>query len=181
MTSAPTLQTKRLTLRGPEKDDLAPYTDWMVNSARLTHLGGNTTPERAWGGMISGIGHWHWHGYGFFTVVETATKTPVGRMGILNHLGWPEPELAYHMFDNGEGKGYGYESGVAARQWAGQAMGLGPLISIISPANTRSIALATRLGATPEKDTTHDGEPATLYRHLAHDDPAALAQWEAVQ
>ncbi len=181
MTPAPTLHTKRLTLRGPEKSDLAPFTDWLVNSDRLEHLGGNVDANKAWGGMISGIGHWQWHGYGFFTAVETATNTPMGRAGILNHLQWPEPELAYHLFDNGEGKGYAYEAAVAVRHWAGQVKGLGPLISIISPANTRSIALAERLGAVPEKETTHDGAPAIYYRHLAHDAPAALAQWEAVQ
>lgn len=181
MTPAPTLHTKRLTLRGPEKGDLAPFTDWLVNSDRLAHLGGNTSAKNAWRGMIAGIGHWQWHGFGFFTVVEKASDAPVGRLGLLHHIDWPEPELAYHMFDRGEGKGFAYEAGVAARHWAGSKLGLGPLISMIAPANSRSIALAKRLGAVAESKGTHDGEPVVFYRHLPHDDATAQAQWEAVQ
>jgi len=176
MTPAPTLTTQRLTLRGPAKDDLAPYTDLIVTSPRMAVLGGNDSATDAWRGFIAGIGHWHMRGYGFFTVVETISGMPVGRCGILDHVGWPEPELAYHMFDNGEAKGFAFESAVAVRQWAGVTLGLGPLISIISPENARSIALARRLGAVEESQKSHDGEPAIIFRHLAHDDPAAIAQ-----
>ncbi|MCO4847457.1 MAG: GNAT family N-acetyltransferase [Yoonia sp.] len=176
MTPAPILTTKRLTLRGPVIGDLAPYSDFIVNSSRMESLGGNDSANDAWGAFIAGIGHWQVRGYGFFTVVNSATNTPVGRTGILNHVGWPEPELAYHMFDNGEGHGFAFEAAVAVRQWAGDTLGLGPLISIISPTNVRSIALATRLGAVQEQTTKHDGEDAIIFRHLAHDSDAAIAQ-----
>ncbi|MFT4742717.1 MAG: RimJ/RimL family protein N-acetyltransferase [Yoonia sp.] len=176
MTPAPIITTKRLTLRGPVASDLAPQTDFIVNSARMEFLGGNGSAQDAWFAFLTGIGHWHMHGYGFFMIVDTATNTPVGRMGILNHVGWPEPELAYHMFDNGEGHGYAFEAGLAVRQWAGETLGLGPLVSIISPTNTRSIALAKRLGAVSERETTHDNEPAIIFRHLAHDSADARAQ-----
>ena len=176
MTSAPTLTTTRLTLRGPIESDLAPYSDFIVASPRMDSLGGNDNANQAWGGFIAGIGHWHMRGFGFFTIVDTATDTPVGRCGLLNHVGWPEPELAYHMFDNGEGRGYAFEAALAVRHWAGETLGLGPLVSIIAKANTRSIALATRLGAVVERDYDHGGEDAAIYRHLPYDHADALAQ-----
>ena len=176
MTPAPTLTTKRLTLRGPIESDLAPYSDFIVNSPRMASLGGNDDAGKAWGGFISGIGHWHMRGYGFFTVVDTATDTPVGRCGLLNHVGWPEPELAYHMFDNGEGQGFAFEAAIALRHWAGETLGLGPLVSLIAKTNTRSMALATRLGAVAERDYMHGDEAATVFRHLAHDHADAIAQ-----
>ena len=176
MTPAPTLITKRLTLRGPVASDLEPHTNFVVNSPRLAFLDGNGSAQDAWFGFTTGIGHWQVKGYGFFMVLDTATDTPVGRAGILNHVGWPEPELAYHMFDNGEGHGYAFEAGVAVRQWAGGSLGLGPLISMISPTNTRSIALATRLGAVEESRTKHGEDDAIIFRHLGHDQPAAIAQ-----
>jgi len=176
MTPAPTLTTQRLTLRGPVASDLVPFTGMIVNSTRMGGLGGNGTENDAWGAFISGIGHWHMRGYGFFVVTDTATGTPLGRSGILNHVGWPEPELAYHMFDNGEGQGYAFEAGIAVRNWAGKILGLGPLVSIIAKTNTRSIALAKRLGAVAERDYVHGDEDATIYRHLAHDHPDAIAQ-----
>jgi RimJ/RimL family protein N-acetyltransferase len=176
LTNAPTSGTKRLTLRGPIASDLAPFTDFIVNSKRMDGLGNNGTSDKAWGAFISGIGHWQMRGYGFFMVVDRATDTPVGRSGILNHVSWSEPELAHHMFDNGEGHGYAYEAGVAVRQWAGQVLNLGPLVSIIAKTNTRSIALAKRLGAVAERDYDHGGKNATIYRHLPHNHPDAIAQ-----
>lgn len=176
MTPAPTLHTNRLTLHGPQKADLAPLTDMIVNSKRMAVMGGNGTVSDGWHAMMSWIGHWQWHNFGFFIVTDRKSGEAYGRSGLLNHNGWPEPELAYHMFDNGEGKSFAYEAGVAVRQWAGKALGLEPLISIIAPDNARSIRLAKRLGAVAEAATTHKGEDAILFRHISHDSDAALSQ-----
>jgi len=62
------------------------------------------------------------------------------------------------------------------REWAGRTLGLEPLISLIAPTNTRSIALAIRLGATEERRDVIDGEDCIVFRHLAHHDPRAVAQ-----
>lgn len=180
MTPAPTLHTKRLTLRGPERGDLAYFTDMVVHSRRMKALGENGTATDAWRGFLSGIGHWNWHGYGFFTLTDTATGVPLGRVGILNHEGWPEPELAYHVFDGSEGKSIAFEGACAVREWAGTTLGFSPLVSIINPGNARSRALAERLGATLEKKGSHDGDAAVFYRHLTHDDPKARAQYAEV-
>lgn len=180
LTVAPTLTTARLVLRGPEKRDLAPFTRWVTTSDRLGHLGGRGTAQDAWRGFLGGIGHWQWHGYGLFILEPKDGGEAIGRVGILNHEGWPEPELAWHLFDGAEGQGFACEAAVAVRRWAGEALGLGPLISMIAPDNTRSAALARRLGATPERDHDHEGKPAVIWRHLRHDAPEARAQAEAL-
>ena len=176
LTNAPTLRTSRLTLRGPVKDDLAPFTAWVTTSDRMAHLGGTVSADGAWRGFIAGVGHWHWHGFGFFMVTETATGRVLGRCGLLRHSGWPETELAWHLFDGAEGRGYAYEAAVAVRHWAGETLGLGPLASFIAPANTRSRALAKRLGAVEEGEMTLDGDAVILHRHPAHDHALARAQ-----
>ena len=176
MTPAPTLTTARLVLRGPQKSDLAAFTALVTSSERMDAVGGKGTADDAWRGFISGIGHWHWHGYGFFTVTERATGVAAGRVGIINHIDWPQPELAWHMFDGFEGRSYAFEAACAVREWAGGTLGLEPLISMISPANRRSIALATRLGAVEERRDTVDGEKVIIFRHLRHDDPRVTAQ-----
>lgn len=168
LTPAPTFTTARLTIRGPEKRDLAAFTHWLGTSSRLTHVGGTVDAAAAWRGFIAGVGHWHWHGFGFFTLEETATGTAMGRIGILHHADWPEPELAWHMFDHGEGHGFATEAAPVIRDWAQGTLGLGPLISMIAPENTRSRALAERLGATVERlAEIHKGEPVLIYRHAA--------------
>jgi RimJ/RimL family protein N-acetyltransferase len=55
---------------------------------------------------------------------------------------------------------------LAARADARLRLGLGPLISMIDPANSRSLALARRLGATFQR--AHEEEPGRtchIYRH----------------
>jgi len=139
-------------------------------------VGGNGTEGQAWRGFIAGIGHWNWHGYGFFTVTERATGFVTGRVGIINHVDWPAPELAWHMFDGFEGRSYAFEAACAVRDWAGRTLGLAPLSSLIAPANTRSLALATRLGAIEEGRDIVDDEHVIIFRHLRHDDPRAISQ-----
>jgi len=176
MTPAPTLTTARLELRGPQKRDLAAFSAWVTGSERMAAVGGQGTAGHAWRGFIAGIGHWQWHGYGFFTVTERATGFAAGRVGIINHADWPAPELAWHMFDGFEGRSYAFEAACAVRDWAGRTLGLAPLISMIEPANTRSLALATRLGAIEDRREVVDDENVILFRHLHHDDPRAMAQ-----
>ncbi|WP_342076537.1 GNAT family N-acetyltransferase [Yoonia sp. SS1-5] len=176
MTPAPTLTTSRLILRGPQKRDLAPFTKWLTESERMDQLGGNDTVGNAWRGFLAGIGHWNWHGYGFFTVTERRTGVATGRVGILNHVEWPQPELAWHMFDGFEGRSYAFEAACAVRDWAGRTLGLEPLISLIAPGNTRSLALATRLGCVEEGREMVQDEAVIMFRHLRHDDPRAEAQ-----
>lgn len=175
LTNAPTLITNTLTIRGPQKSDLAALTEWITNSDRMENLGGNGSESDAWGAMISGIGHWHWHGYGFFVLEETATGLPIGRVGILNHVDWPQPELAWHMFDGHEGKSLCFEAAIAVRAWAG-SIGLPVLISMIAPENARSLALAKRLGAMEKSRMTFKDHETIVMRHLAHDSAAAQAQ-----
>ncbi len=176
MTPAPTLTTARLVLRGPQKRDLAAFTAWVTRSERMEAVGGPGTERDAWRGFIAGIGHWQWHGYGFFTVTERGTGIAAGRVGVLHHIEWPQPELAWHMFDGFEGRSYAFEAACAVREWAGGTLGLEPLISLISPSNTRSLALATRLGAVEERRDVVDGENCIVFRHLPHDDTRAMRQ-----
>ena len=176
MTPAPTLTTARLVLRGPQKRDLAAFTAWATRSARMAAVGGPVSERDAWRGFLAGIGHWNWHGYGFFTVTERASGIATGRVGILHHIEWPQPELAWHMFDGYEGRSYAFEAACAVRDWAGRTLGLEPLISLIAPDNTRSLALATRLGAVEERRDVVDDEKVIVFRHLAYDDPRAVRQ-----
>ncbi|KQI68335.1 GCN5 family acetyltransferase [Loktanella sp. 3ANDIMAR09] len=177
LTSAPELTTGRLLLRGPQDSDLDALTEMVTQSDRMAHVGGKGTSTEAWRAFISGIGHWQMRDFGFFTITDRNSGETFGRCGLLRHVGWPETEMAYHLFDGAEGRGIAYEACVAVRRWAGENLGLGPLASFIAPANARSRALAKRLGAVEEGLHVIDGDEALVHRHLAHDAPLARAQW----
>ncbi|MGC9368153.1 MAG: GNAT family N-acetyltransferase [Paracoccaceae bacterium] len=160
----PVIETERLILRGPRESDFEAAAAFGA-SPRAKFVGGSADRWENWRGFLAVIGHWALRGYGFWTLEEKETGAPAGRVGVINHEMWPEPELGWHVFDGFEGRGYAYEAAKAARDHAGREMGLGPLISHIHPDNARSIALAERLGATFEREGILLGEPCLVYRH----------------
>lgn len=167
LTSAPNLETDRLTLRGPLHGDLPEYTKFMTRSPRLQAMGETLTKEEAWFAFLTGIGHWHWHGFGFFTLSLRGQSHPIGRVGLLKHADWPNVELAWHLFEGAEGQGYATEAGLAVRRWAWQAHGFDQLHSYIDVENDRSQAVAKRLGAQTDGARAAHDDHAEIWTHPA--------------
>lgn len=169
----PIMETERLILRGPEARDFDALAAFFADEARSWGFDGPKTRNEAWRWFASNIGHWALQGYGFWTV-ETRGGQIIGIVGLWSPEGWPEPELGWVMFAGGEGKGYAHEAAQTARQYAYDHMGFTTLTSNILPGNTRSVALAERLGAWHERDFTNvTGDAEMAYRHPA---PEALAK-----
>ena len=166
LTNAPRLETKNLVLRGPEKRDAEPMMAFLLDQERAVGFGASPNRGDAWRWFTLNVGHWHWHGYGYFTIEDKETGAPCGITGIWNPVPWPEPELGWVVFDGYEGRGIAYEAAKRARQWAYEDLGFTTLTSNIVPSNTRSKALARRLGATYERTyhNEHMGEDE-LWRH----------------
>ncbi len=165
LSAAPILTTERLVLRGPEQGDLPPFTRFMTSAPSMKAQGETGTAEQAWFGFLIGIGHWHWHGFGFFTVVEQHTGHAVGRVGLIKHSNWPDVELAWHLFEGAEGKGYATEAACAVKEWARADLGLDQLHSYIDVTNTRSQAVATRLGAVTDGTRAPHEPEAEVWVH----------------
>ncbi|MBP0482374.1 GNAT family N-acetyltransferase [Sagittula salina] len=164
----PVLHTPRLTLRPPQASDWPVVSGFMATSERLGFIGGRQEDEFVrWRGFLATAGHWTFKGFGFFTVLRD--ETPVGRVGVIEHPAWEEPELGWHLFDGHEGQGYATEAALAVRDWAHTALGLGPLISYIDAKNAPSLRVAERLGARFERETTLLGHPVQAWRHPVPD------------
>lgn len=161
----PVLTTARLTLRAPHEADFAAALAFN-DSPRVQFLGGTAPRAQVWRGLLGIIGHWALRGYGFYSV-DTKGGEFVGRVGVIYHDGWAEPELAWHLFDGYEGKGYAHEAALAARADYHARISAAPLISYVNVANTRSAALAQRLGARVESSFTDDGAKINVYRHIS--------------
>lgn len=161
----PILETERLILRGPQQDDLDAQAAFFT-SERSNAFGGPSDRSDVWRALLRGAGHWVIRGYGMWYIVDKQSGKTAGWAGIIHHIEWPEPELAWTVFDDFEGKSIAYEAATAARDYAYDHQGFGPLISLIDPANTRSIKLAERLGASLEGEATVMGGTNLVYRHL---------------
>lgn len=165
LTNAPTLETERLVLRGPQVADFEPLAAFY-DSEHCVGFGGRLKRDEAWRWFATNVGHWHIHGYGYFSIVEKASGEVAGLTGIWNPEGWPEPELGYALFEAFEGRGIAREGAERARRWAFEDLGFKTLSSHIVPGNARSIALAQRMGGTFERayHNPHMGEDH-IYRY----------------
>ncbi len=163
----PVLETERLTLRAPQPSDfevLAPF----VMSDRATFIGGG--PEKdvghAWRILSVLCGHWHLRGFGVFVAVPKGTDRPIGSMGPWYPEPWPEKELSWTIWDEtAEGKGYATEAMIEIRRHAYAALGWTGAVSYIDANNTRSVALALRLGCTIDPEANGPHPEDVVYRH----------------
>lgn len=161
----PVLQTGRLVLREPREADF-PAMLAFSESPRAGFVGGNIGRKWVWRGLLANIGHWVLRGYGFYSV-DTREGAFIGRVGVIYHDGWDEPELAWHLFDGHEGQGYAQEAALAARADYHARFKAPAPISYVDVANTRSEALALRLGARREATVADPEGDYHIYRHPA--------------
>lgn len=157
------IKTERLVLHAPLEIDRIAYHRFCFSKRRIA-LAGKMTREEADGRFDGYLRDWIDHGYGRY--VLHLDGVAIGMVGLTRHPA--ETELVWVIWHHAEaGKGYAFEAAEAVRNVAQEALGLGPLVSYIAPSNTRSIALAKRLGAVLEEGPLPEGVlPGHLiYRH----------------
>lgn len=161
----PTLETERLTLRAPTKDDFPAYAK-IFASDRSKYMGGPHDTDRAWRGMAGDIMGWIVLGYGYWSFEENASGEFAGFIGLAKPPSYPERELGWMITAKHEGKGYAFEAARAARNYAYADLGWTTLVSYIDAENHRSIALAERLDCVVDPDASFaPGDPCLVYRH----------------
>jgi len=167
MIQIPTLTSARLTLRPPTQADFPALADFYA-SDRSKFVGGPMTAEQTWRALACEIGHWPLRGYGRWSIDISDTSEFIGIIGLWNPHGWPEPELGWDLMQNATGKGYATEAALAARDYAYTTLGWTTLTSLVKPENTKSAAVATRMGACHDGDFDHERHGLlNIYRHPA--------------
>lgn len=167
----PTLHTENLTLRAFRETDLPAYAALFANPDFTKHLGTGATrgEDEVWALMARHLGQWALRGHGLFAVEHQGRFA--GHAGILQPHPWPEPEIAYSIAPEFQGRGFATEAARAARAWAAAARGILRPVSFIRPANHASIAVARKLGATVEAELQLMGGTALRFRHTAPRQP----------
>lgn len=160
----PVVETDRLRLRAPKMADLAPLTAFY-DTDRSHMIGGPLDARAVHSTMLSTIGSWALKGHGMWHIADRQTDAFLGSTGIIFPPGWNEPELGWIIMAQAEGRGIAFEAAQAARHHAARHLGHNGVISYIDPANTRSAALARRLGATVEREDVLLDTPVHVYRH----------------
>ena len=166
----PVLETERLILRAPVTEDFEVYVDFMATD-RAGHIGGPISRALAWRAFGHMTGHWVHRGYGMFIFTDRSSGAALGMCGPWFPEGWPEPEIGWSVWAaEAEGKGLAHEAALAARAHAYGVLGWPTAISLIAANNTRSQALARRMGCMPDGIFVHEqfGESG-IWRHPAPD------------
>jgi RimJ/RimL family protein N-acetyltransferase len=159
------LETERLRLRPFRAEDLDAYAALCADPEVMRYVGdrGALSREDAWRQMAMLAGHWQLRGFGMWAVEERSTGAFVGRVGLHYPEGWPDREVAWALARAYWGRGYAFEAARAALDEAFGRLGWSRAISLIDPANARSVRLAERLGELPEGEATVRGHRVSVY------------------
>ncbi len=165
-----TVETERLKLRQFTIDDTDAVARMLADPDVMRFIGGapQTKPWEIWRSLSATLGHWVLRGYGPYAVEEKATGEVVGRIGLLNPVGWPGTEIAWTLAKPAWGKGYATEAAAAVGRVGFGILKADRLISLIHPDNVASKRVAERLGAVRDGVTDFFGGETYIYRH----DPA---------
>jgi RimJ/RimL family protein N-acetyltransferase len=175
---APVIETPRLRLRPHRMEDMDAF--WaFYQTPRAEYVGTPKNRTHMFYGLSSEVVSWDWMGHGAWAI-DTKEGDFIGQVAITQPPHFPEREIGWTLFECAEGKGHGMEAASAALNWA-WAEGFETLVSYIHPQNTRSIALATRLGAALDTDAAipagETPDETIVYRHSPDTDggPEAYA------
>ena len=165
----PMIDTARCLLRPPVLADL-PAWYAILCSDRARYMDGPYDRDAAYVEFAASVGAWLLHGHGLCTVVDRASGAVLGFVSLNMEPGDREPELGYFFLPEACGRGLATEAVRAMRDWA-RVQCLPSLVSYIDPANTRSAALAARLGARRDQaaEFAYYGTPdagVQVWRHI---------------
>ena len=113
----------------------------------MRFLGGVQPRAVAWRGFLGSAGAWTLQGFSMFSVIERDSGRWVGRVGAIQHEGWPGTEIGWGIIREACGRGYAGEAAVAAMDWAVDQAGWSEIIHTIDPENHASCQVARRLGS----------------------------------
>ena len=161
---APTLTTKRLTLRPMRHGDFPAYAALMA-SPRAVYMGGPYDTAAAWGLFCHDAACWALFGHGALMLDRRDTGETVGQVGLNAGPLFPETELGWMLYAGHEGQGYATEGAARLRDWAFASLPFDSLVSYTHPANDASKAVALRLGALRDDTAPRQDPEDCVFRH----------------
>jgi RimJ/RimL family protein N-acetyltransferase len=172
--SGPFLTTDRLELWRPQADDENQMYAIVANPATHRFLGGMADRADHYTRFQRGAGSWFLQGYGSFMVRLRDDAVVIGSCGVFHSyrgLGADfdnKPEAGWIISADHVGEGIAREAMEAALAWFDAVHGPREVVCMIDPGNAPSIALATRLGFQPNRETVlADGGTVRLFSRCA--------------
>ena len=160
----PFIETKRLILNNPLEKDYETIQSFL-KSERSKFIGGPYTNFTSWSDYMANLGHWSLFGYGLWSVRIKNSGDFIGRVGVINPPMFSEPDLAWHLFDGFEGRGYAYEAAKTIKEYVIENFNLPSFASHILIENKKSIFLAEKLSSI-KVEKTITNRKFVVYMHI---------------
>lgn len=163
------INTPRLTIREFKASDLNDFANIVADKEVMRFsVSGQLNKEQAKVYLERILDHYHQHGYGLWALIHNEHQHLIGFSGLINQQIDNElkVELGYRLIPSYWGQGLALEANQAIIQYAFKNLGLDSLISIIDPANERSLAVAKRVGMHHAKDTVFNGITVNIFELL---------------
>lgn len=142
------ISTERLLLREIEGDDLAALGRIYSDRECMRYYPGTKSPAEieAWFETLA-FRSYAQHGFGLWAMVDRISNVVIGDCGITlqETPAGIEPEIGYHVWREFWGKGFASEGALACRNHALGPLKLKRVVSITSPENIPSQAVARRV------------------------------------
>lgn len=142
------MRTNRLLLREVEKQDLDALSKIYADHECMKFYPSTKSSSeiRTWFQELS-FDSYLKHGFGLWAVVDPSSGQVVGDCGITlqETPEGTEPEIGYHLWRGFWGNGFATEAATACRGHALNTLGLGRVVSIISPENIPSQKVAEKV------------------------------------
>jgi RimJ/RimL family protein N-acetyltransferase len=176
------LETPRLVLRDKRADDLDFVASLYADENVMRWIGdGNTLSRDEVEARFFRVldvesepGHERWDA--FKVLVRKTDGVPLGQAGMLRCAidGAPEIEIGWWLAPFAWGRGYATEAALALRDFAFGVLELNHLSIVLQAENTRSVAVARRIGGVYAGEAVYRGRPVT--RYLVRNRAAQLPQ-----
>jgi RimJ/RimL family protein N-acetyltransferase len=162
MLPTPTIPTDRLVLRGWHAADHAQFAALNADPEvmRFIGAGGPLTTAQSDDLLAQIEAHWAQHGFGLWcAAAREAPQTCLGFVGLaipgFLPAVLPAVEVGWRLARHAWGHGLATEAARAALRHAFTALQLASVVSIVQPANERSLRVVDKLGLRHDRDVLH--------------------------
>ncbi|HXU32152.1 MAG TPA: GNAT family N-acetyltransferase [Thermoanaerobaculia bacterium] len=159
------LETARLSLRELVPDDLDFVAEMLADPEVMRYYPKTYNRCEAQGCMSHQIEKYRRDGYGLWRVSFLGSPEPVGLVGLVRQEveGETFHEIGYLIHRPYWQRGYATEAALGVRRFAFEVRGLPHVVSLVRPENVPSVAVAKKLGMTPEREIRFGGFMHMVY------------------
>ena len=156
------MRTERLLMRPVSDADLGRLVELHADPL-VQRVFGVVTREEVADWVARARREWAERGHGRVSLFDRESGAFLGRCGLRHWPEFDEVEVGWVLLPDARGRGLATEAGRASIEWGLRDLGLPYVTAMIAPDNAASIAVAERLGMTPDREDTLHGEHTVVW------------------